>query len=813
MVLSIQLIEQLMAQIGDLYSQGRYEEALPLAQQELAIYQKVLGPEHPNTAASLNNLAELYRATGAYAQAEPLYQQALATRKKVFGPEHPATATSLNNLAELYQTTGAYAQAEPLLQRALAIREQVLGLEHPDTATSLNNLAELYRTTGAYAQAEPLLRGALAIREQVLGLEHPDTATSLNNLAELYRTTGAYAQAEALLQRALAVREQVLGPEHPDTAASLNNLALLYHTTGAYAQAEPLLQRALAISEWNTVHFLVSGSEARKQAYLWGRESKVHLNILASLDHPNRRSTALGLTGVLQYKGRVLDAMSNSLSRLRRSAAPEDQALFDQLSAVAQEFSTLTFRGPENLSAKAYRERLGALAKAQERLQTELSSRSAALRQTILPITLEGVRQMLPADAVLVEWFCYQPFDTQTNTWDAPRYVAYVLKPTGDPVGIDMGAAQPIDNLIPGFCTALSDRASTHFKEVSAELFEKLITPLRSHFAQNTHLLLAPDGALNLLPFAALVDEQGDYLFQHVELTYLTSGRDLLRMTSASAPRESAVVLADPNYGDPPQGTLPIETGLSPVRSADLDRGGLLFKPLTDTMAEATALQSLLNLEAQHVLTGDRATEANLRELHGPRILHLATHGFFLNDLQVKGVLKRAGFSTELARLPLGENPLLRSGLALAGANVRRSGTTDDGILTAAEAAQLDLLGTQLVVLSACETGVGTLQTGEGVYGLRRALVLAGAQAQLVSLWKVNDEATRELMADYYKRLLGGEGRSAALRAVQQTMLANPARQHPCYWAAFIPIGDWRPLPPIDTSIARKGRRFAQLWR
>jgi CHAT domain-containing protein len=151
----------------------------------------------------------------------------------------------------------------------------------------------------------------------------------------------------------------------------------------------------------------------------------------------------------------------------------------------------------------------------------------------------------------------------------------------------------------------------------------------------------------------------------------------------------------------------------------------------------------------------------------------VATHGFFLSDQQVaSAALRPVSFSAETPPLPLGENPLLRSGLALAGANARRSGESDDGILTAAEAAQLDLRGTQLVVLSACETGLGQVQQGEGVYGLRRALVLAGAQAQLVSLWKVADGQTQALMVDYYQHLLKGEGRSAALREAQKAMIA-----------------------------------------
>jgi CHAT domain-containing protein len=221
----------------------------------------------------------------------------------------------------------------------------------------------------------------------------------------------------------------------------------------------------------------------------------------------------------------------------------------------------------------------------------------------------------------------------------------------------------------------------------------------------------------------------------------------------------------------------------------------LVFTPLAGTADEAKALQGLLKLNAQEVLTGANATEEKLKGLHGPRILHVATHGFFLSDQQVAAAtLRPISFGAEAPPLPLGENPLLRSGLAVAGANARRSGDRDDGILTAAEAAQLDLRGTQLVVLSACDTGLGEVQQGEGVYGLRRALVLAGAQAQLVSLWKVADAQTQALMVDYYQRLLKGEGRSAALREAQRAMIANPATQHPYYWAAFIHVGSWTPL-------------------
>jgi tetratricopeptide (TPR) repeat protein len=232
-----------------LYERALFEEAEPLYQRALAIWEKALGPEHSDVARSLNNLAVLYRNQGKYAAGEPLYQRALAIWEKALGPEHSDVATSLNNLAVLYANQGKYAEAEPLYQRALAIWEKALGPEHPDVAQSVNNLAELYRGQGKYAEAEPLYQRALAIWEKALGPEHPDVALSLNNLAELYRNQGKYAEAEPLYQRALAIREKTLGPEHPDVALSLNNLALLYANQGKYAEAEPLYKRALAIFE------------------------------------------------------------------------------------------------------------------------------------------------------------------------------------------------------------------------------------------------------------------------------------------------------------------------------------------------------------------------------------------------------------------------------------------------------------------------------------------------------------------------------------------------------------------------------------
>eukprot|EP00873_Tetraselmis_striata_P002278 jgi/Tetstr1/422542/TSEL_013350.t1 len=233
----------LRLRMGDLAgAEGLLERALDIREQQL-------GPHHPHTASSLNNLASLHKAKGDYAAAQPLMERALDIREQQLGPCHPHTATSLNNLAALHQDKGDYVAAQPLMERALGIWEQRLGPRHPDTATSLNNLAQLHQDKGDYAAAQPLMERALDIREQQLGPCHPDTATSLNNLAQLYKAKGDYAAAQPLMERALDIREQQLGPRHPSTAASLNNLAELHKAKGDYAAAQPLYERALDIRE------------------------------------------------------------------------------------------------------------------------------------------------------------------------------------------------------------------------------------------------------------------------------------------------------------------------------------------------------------------------------------------------------------------------------------------------------------------------------------------------------------------------------------------------------------------------------------
>ncbi|CAM9093379.1 unnamed protein product [Laminaria digitata] len=280
-------------------SQGKYAEAEPLLKRSLAIREKALGPEHPDVASSINNLAALLSRHGKYAEAELLYEQSLAIQNNTLGPEHPEMASSLQNLAALLEGQGKYTEAEPLYQRTLAIGEKALGPEHPAVASSLNDLAALLYRQGRFSEAEPLYRRALVIREKTLGSEQVGVATTLNNLALLLESQGKYVEAGLLYERSLIIQEKALGPEHPDVAAALNNWAVLLKSQGKFAEAEPLYKRALAI------HEKVLGSEHPGVASL--------LNNLAELLDSQVISTAINAVTARALVGSILDSFARAL--------------------------------------------------------------------------------------------------------------------------------------------------------------------------------------------------------------------------------------------------------------------------------------------------------------------------------------------------------------------------------------------------------------------------------------------------------------------------------------------------------------------
>ncbi|MEA5449469.1 tetratricopeptide repeat protein [Leptolyngbya sp. CCNP1308] len=783
-----------LSNLAGLYrAQGLYGEAEPLFQEVLSIRREQLGERHPDVAASLSNLAGLYYAQGRYGEVEPLLQEALSIWREQLGNQHPAVALSLNNLAALYQDQGRYGEAEPLYQEALSIWREQLGDRHPDVALSLNNLAELYRDQGRYGEAEPLYQESLSIRREQLGDRHPDVAFSLNNLALLYYAQGRYGEAEPLYQESLSIFREQLGDRHPDVATNLNNLAGLYQAQGDIAQAVPAFQSGLEIQEWNLELNLATLTDAQRQDYAATLAGSTDRAIALSLQATEAQP--LGLTTLLRRKGRLLEAGSSSLQRLRQNLTPADRVVLEDFIAVQQRLATLTFNPPPNLSPEQYRQQLAQLETEATDLEKTLAQRSAVFRAETQPVDMATVQAQIPADGMLVEYVRYQPFDAQAgpaSTWGDPRYAAYLLFPNGRMEAMDLGDAAKIDAAVLSLAKALEDpNQSVDEIHSRAQTLDALVmAPLREPLEGVEHLLISPDGALNQIPFEVLRSDNGQYLIETFEISYLTSGRDLLKLDLIPPSLTPPMILAAPSYGEI-VAAVPDDNGQRSVDLATLSVG-----PLEYAFREGRALSALL--PDADFLTGRDATETALKQSQSPRLLHIATHGLFLEDAprrQENGDAEGTVFN-DTYEVPI-ENPLLRAMLAMEGFNARKSGQ-EDGILTALEAASLNLYGTQLVVLSACETAQGEVVSGEGVYGLRRAFTLAGAESLVMSLWRVEDEGTQDLMVRYYENLLNGMGRSEALRQMQLEMIHSNDYSHPYYWAAFVLTGDWRSLKALN---------------
>jgi MYXO-CTERM domain-containing protein len=842
--------------LGTLFkAEGDYDRAQGFLQRALAIDEKTPGEATPGMASTLENIASVYRDRGDYERAEPFYERALPILEKAFGPDHLKVALALNNLGSLFLMKGDYARAEALFRRALAITSNRSGL---DQGRTLSNLAELYNRENDVARAEPLHRSALALLEASLGPDHPDVAAVLDDLASERLARGDSTEAEALQRRALAIAAKSEGVDRPDYARYQAGLAFILAKKGDYAGAEPLytqaigtyerafgddapdlatmlvdqcelhwakgdaaraiatMAHAMEVRERHVARTLSTGSEEQRRAFLAtsSLETDTAVALHASGFPADPAAQKLAMLAVLRRKGRLLDVMSDTTRVLRDHLSPDDRSLFDRLRATRSDIARRTLSGPrQGTSLEDHRRTVDALERTADADEAQIASRSDAFRVAARPVTLEGVAAALPGDAALVEIVKYVPFDPRSAPGAPdvpPRYAAYVLKHDADVAYADLGEASVIDKGVARFRRALDD-ASPDEKSIARDLDERVMRPIRPLLAGTTRFVIAPDGALDLVPFAALVDENGRYLIESWSFSYLSTGRDLIR-PAKEASRTSALVVANPSFDAivgsgssvsdaqaPASDAQP--AGFAPTRSIDL-RGA--FKALPATEQEGCAVAA--TLPGAGLLTGASATTGAMARLQGPRILHIATHGFFLEDAPANGngarglVLVR---NDRAGGVSVPANPLLRSGLAFAGANLQRP--EDNGLVTALEASSLDLWGTKLVVLSACDTGVGEVRSGEGVYGLRRAFVLAGAESLVMSLWEVDNLATRDLMIAYYGALARGEGRSDALRNTQLRMIRGPYAD-PHFWASFVqygedgPLGESGSLPPSAAS-------------
>jgi len=783
---------------------GDYASAVTLRERALDIKENIQGPEHPDVAYTLLNLGIGYQEKGDGLRAEEMFQRALGIYEKANQTESLYVSSLLGNLGDAYYYRGDYENAERYYQRSRGIQERILGPDHFHLAGSFAALGLVAYAADDYAKAEATFKRALTLYEKTLGQDHIRISRALNNLAMVYATTRDFAKAEELYRRSLSIHEQKASIGNLDSQDALFGLARVYEAQGLISEAVKFQTRASEIEERYLDLNLAAGSERDKLSLLASLSAHAFRNIsLHSQEAPNDPvALKLALTTVLQRKGRTQDSISTSFAALRHRFGGEDQKLLIQLNDVTSRLAKLVLNGPQKVTTAEHQAQIKKVEEERERLEGEISSRTAGFLGRSQSVVLDEIQAAIPDHAALVEFAIYQPFDAKApdneKAFGEPHYIVYVLRKQGQVLWRELGETARIDGSISALRQSLLNPKRKNVKQLARALDEKVMQPVRALTGDATQLIVSPDGALNLIPFEALVDARGKYLVEDYSFSYLTSGRDLLRRKTSIASKTGAVVMADPVFGEPEIHSAERPEPSRMERAAHgrkrqsvttgRDLSNVYFASLSGTANEARAIKSLF--PEANIFTGALATELALKQTTSPRILHLATHGFFLTD--AASPVGSSGTRAISARTRI-ENPLLRSGLALTGANLRNN-AAEDGILTALEAAGLNLLGTKLVTLSACDTGLGEVKNGEGVYGLRRAFVLAGTESLVMSLWPVSDYVTRELMTSYYKGLKEGQGRGEAMRRVRLNMLQRKERQHPFYWASFIQSGEWANL-------------------
>jgi tetratricopeptide (TPR) repeat protein len=602
-------------------------EALVVSATQLI--EKTLGAEHAWFATCLRVQASLRYNARDLDAAEEIYRRAMAILEEVRENDSPPYTAILNNLGLIYADRRDPARAEEHYRRALALAEVLEGPEGYHISLYLQNLSVLARERKAFATALEYATRALSIRQSFIGAEHVDIAPLLNNLAIVYRVIGDVPRATEMFLRSLRIWEKAVGPYHRSTLTAVGNVAQLYWDTGEVSTAIPLQRRTDAIVEKQLELNLAVGSERQKLAFVKSISERTDRTISLHLHGApdDAEAGALAALVVLQRKGRVLDAMTDAVSAVRRSVDDGGgRALLDQLNSTTARLARLALNAADDGSAGQRQRAIGELEAEKERLEVELGARSSALRAQIQPVTLEAVQAALPEDAALLEFASFRPFDPKVgvhaDAYGPPHYAAYVVRKHAAPRGVDLGPAAAIDRAIDGLRHAVRDRTRTDVHAHARAVYDALLRPLRTAYGDVSRLLVSPDGALNLVPFEALVEEQGRYLIERVSISYLSSGRDLLRLQVPRVHRSPPVIVADPQYGEPAPAAGPARrkqpSPRAPYRSVTtaVDRAALYFAPLANTAAEAA-------LVARWPVS--RTASGKRRLMASPRFIQLAS--------------------------------------------------------------------------------------------------------------------------------------------------------------------------------------------
>lgn len=786
------------------HSRGQYSMADEITKSNISLIEDLLGTQTLALAAELNNRGVVLKDLGQYTEAEMAFDRA---DRILSGRGQQATmgySILLNNKAMLYEQTGRYKQAVSHQLECITIAEKELSSKGADFARFKINLGLLYQDQKQFDKAEAIYTEVLRLKEKRFGKRHQDYAAVQNHLASLYMITGRTDQVAPLLSSSADIYRDKLGEQHPAYAATLVNLGKYYYLTNQSDKALERYQEALSVYKQNfgefnptyidvlhqvgltywslgdspsaSTHFTASINKTinllenyfpamseNEKANYWATTRPRLLEyynfaIAEAANDPSHLTTAYELQ--LMTKGLLLNSTTKVKNQILESNNAGLIALYEDWTDGKEKLATYYTYSKAQLQEQKID--LSTLEREVNALERKLNQKSNAFASSYkLPqIKVAEVRTQLKTGEAAVEIMAIPAFEKSLQ--ERNRYLFVIVKP--DQENIEWVVLENGGELEGKYANAY--RKQIAFKTADEYSYPQYWKPVQQKLSGITKAFVSLDGIYSQINLSSLQISEGSYLLDRLKIRIVASTRNLSTI-GTEVGRRNAVLVGAPDYGN---------------------QGTIAALPGTKTEVENIMAMMIAGGRTTSILTGDLASERSLKsEVSRPKVLHIATHGFFLQDLPEKGDRDVFGVSLEVAR----ENPLLRAGLMLSGAEAAMDQSSqkeiqdaDNGILTAYEAMLLDLTGTELVVLSACETGLGEVRAGEGVYGLQRAFQIAGAQSIIMSLWKVNDDATQLLMTKFYQNWLRGDNRFTAFEKAQISL--KEEFPEPYYWGAFV---------------------------
>ncbi len=789
---------QVISNLGLLYqSNGRYTKAKPFIDQAIDLRKN--GDNKTMYAVSLNNKGVLLKDLGEYTQAEKYLNDAIGILKGA--KDELGLALTYNNLAmthadmaklsvaetdmasslehakkilkenssnyikleinhaNIFRLQKKYAEAEKLYLSAIAVKEKKLGA-HPDLANLKRGLADLYMEMGKPELVEKLLLSAVDINKRKLGDSHPSTLSAMQDLGNYYRLINNAAKSLALLKSVVEKKKTIYGEKHPNYIQALEELSLTQWLSAQISEAKTNYDLVISNTQNYINTFFNSLNENEKTLYWEKTTNRLHRYysfVLANYEKQNDLLIPFYNT-IINTKGFLLNTSSKIRNVIAQSSDPELQTVYSDWLETKENLNTAYQLSKEELAQEKIN--LDSLESKANELERKLSEKSALFKESnsAAVLNFESIAKALTADEATVE---IEEINEYNNGFTGKsKYIAFVIN-NSTPAIINLGASETIQAAVKTF------RDKTINRKPESEAYAIVWKPLDDKLKGLKRIYLSLDGLYHQLSINALKDAAGVYMMEKYNVQFVGNTKDIISLKQSATnfkKPNSAFLIGNPTYGNKE-----------------------VIAQLPGTEAEVNNIKKILNTAQVHntVLIGDKATETELKNVKSPSVLHIATHGYFLADVSEVESNKVLGVDLSVAK----QNPLLRSGVLLANCeNVfdenYRASNVDNGILTAYEALSLNLDKTDLVVLSACETGLGSVKQGEGVFGLQRSFLIAGARSIIMSLWSVSDDATMQLMTLFYSNYSKSGNKQQAFADAQKQLKLK--YKEPFYWAAFV---------------------------